>query len=372
MAGTFSNFVYGLNNARQQHRQDREDEWLRREREFQRQRQVEQDGRTQQEHDWKVEDRPEQARQLGLRGAILDQNWQAGDQTLQLNRHKIERLPIEAQQADELHGLNIQNTRQAMGVRASQEARANAQHRIRMELDQLGLDEERLAAEHRQFASAIASGARRFMMNGDTKELSQAWRTAMGSEGSGELVKTGANRYVLVDPDTGDEQEIGSRDDVFNVLSTFMQRPEAFLELRYQQQFGGGQTGKQPSAVQQSEYVRRNLPRQEGESDQQHALRAWMVSQQAKAKSPSAVYQEVLAARLHDGMKDNEVAEVDASARRIAELYAQHLQHGGQAPAEPRSGGSARIAQPQTQAEFDTLPSGTQFQAPDGSVRVKP
>lgn len=304
MAGIFKAFMQGKELSRSQRRQDADDEWTQDERQFQRGRQETGDERAAEVHSWDVEDRPEVALQLGLRGDALDQN-------VKLGRLHLDRAPTVFDQQDAQHELSMQQgrlgmnaTRQSMAHQGAAEGRAQQQHSNRMMLDKLRMDEATLQAEHNKFAHQIAGPVRRFMMTGETKGLGEAWRKAMGSDSQGELVKVGDDHYALMDPATGQQQDLGSRENVVNVMSSFMQRPDAYLALRHEQKFGGGQGAKQPAAVQEAEYVARLLPAMAGETDQQRRLRAYQMTQYKNMGRPEEVRAKI-ATEMVQGMSLN-------------------------------------------------------------------
>ncbi len=327
MANTFGNFMRGFEGARQQRRQDEEDAWRRQEREYLTGRRSVTDGREDTTWDQGQQDRQRTLsrddQEYPLRFRSLEQGVALGDLGLQADRFRVERQPVEAQQSDALFAENIAGQRQMRGIRGAQEGRANAAHRIQMEMAELGLDDARLQAEHRQFVQTIGGPARRFALTGDPAPLSEAWRSVTG--GDGNLVRQQDGSYAAVSAN-GEATPLGSREDVINALSMFAERPEAFLELRYQQQFGAGrQGGRQPAAIQEAEYIRSVLPRQEGESERDHAMRALDYRNRARTKPPEQEFREIMGRIIEQQSAMGGQADVEAAAAQARAIMSQSL-----------------------------------------------
>lgn len=75
---------------------------------------------------------------------------------------------------------------------------------------------------------------------------------------------------------------------------------------------------------------------------------------------------KVLADMKHSVMKDGVLTDVPVYTPE------QILQHSGLGKFVSGTSSPSNIAQPQSAAEFSALPSGTQFLAPDGTMRIKP
>lgn len=291
MAGIFGNFMQGYEGARRQHAEDENRRFLRDDRQYQqaeREYQTERRGVVDERQDLTFEQgQQDRTRTLArdeqeypLRLQSLRQGVEGAGYGLQVAKHQATRLPTEARQADELHGVRMAGARQQ-----------NAAASVQQKLAEMNLSEAELAREHRDFVRTIGAPARRFAITGDPKPLSDAWRSVTGGEG--ELVRLEDGRYAIETPGA-EPQVLGGREQVMNVLSTFSQQPEAYLDLQYQRAFGQNQAGRLPAAIQEAEYVRGMLPREEGESDQQHGLRSWMTANLKSATAPQEFYAQTL------------------------------------------------------------------------------
>lgn len=381
MAGIFGSFMRGFEGARSQRRQDEEDVYLRGERQYQAGRRGVMDEREDLGWTQGQEDRSRtlerDAQEYPIRFRSLVREDERGDIGLRADRFALDRQPVLARQADETHAENITSAKQMRSLRASQEGRASRAASIQNRLAEMQLSEAELAEQHRDFVRTIGAPARRFALTGDPAPLSQAWREV--TDGDGELVQLEDGSYAAISPTTG-EQKLGTRDEVLRALSMFATQPEAFLELRYQQAYGKN-TSEQPAAVQEAEYVRGILPKEEGETDQAHALRAWMTSNLRQAKAPQEFYAETLKSLLEnrDPMADAEKQKADfedakATADQLTEEYILRLSSGGGARGGLGSAMRQRDAGVDPQYENpqgDQPPSPGAVRAPDGYWYVR-
>lgn len=86
------------------------------------------------------------------------------------------------------------------------------------------------------------------------------------------------------------------------------------------------------------------------------------------------------AGTLGDIERDQAQAQADLIRARAAaardnaraDVYAAQADAGGFRPTKADAPEAPQIARPQSKADFDALPSGTQFIAPDGTLRIKP
>lgn len=426
MAGTFSNFMRGYEGARRQRFEDEDRQFQRAEREYMQGRRGVLDQR--QDVGWEQgqEDRSRMlerdAQEYPLRLRSLEQGVESGDLGLESQRFQVGRQPIEARYRDEAHTESMAGQRQGRGIRASQEARAQAQHRIQMEMAELGLDEAKLQREHQEFVRTIGGPARRFMMTGDPKPISEAWRQAIG--GDGELVQQKDGSYAAIAPNGEVMKSFGSREDVIDTLSMFASQPEAFLELRYQQATGQGRGGqRQPAAIQEAQFVAEILPRRQGESEREHMLRAYEITKLRNMERPEAARQRIAMELVRDASAmPGRQLDRDTIARQVDEImgviyggqettsYGLRDRYGDdpdvdpaadnliQEPQQPQRGGglfglrgamndvlrSRGWREPDagrgtggpvtvsTEAEYQRLPSGTRFIDPNGTIRIKP
>lgn len=302
---------------------------------------------------------------------VEDRDWQKyvrGAQK-QDRAFQLERRPIETQQRDQLHNLNVRGAQQGMNIRAAQEGRAAARDQMQMQMAELQLDDANLKREHRDFAAKIGAPARRFAITGDTKEISAVFREVAGGEG--ELVKKDDGTYAIATPEG--ETPIGTRDDVMNVLATFAQSPEAYLNLRYQAATGGVRNGgKLPASVQEIEYIAKRMPRLEGESDQDHFMRAAEFVKRTGVRDPEVEFRSTMLKIMDAQRAETGRADRDAAVEEARYIMGQKL-----SPSRP-GGGQARSAG-QTQddpIDVTTLaskpPPGTWVKLPNGNVMQIP
>lgn len=311
---------------------------------------------------WGAEDRPYlfQSLQDRAAGAGIDRK---------LKEHEYANLPEKERRQREVHDLNVQNTRQAMNVRAAQEGRLAALDQMRMQMAELGLDDARLQRDQRDFAAKIGDPARRFALTGDTKGISAAFREVTGGEG--ELVRKDDGSYAISSPEG--ETPIGTRNDVIRVLSTFSQSPEAYLNLQYQIATGAGRAGSaQPANVREIEYIAERMPRLEGESDQDHFMRAAEFVKRTGVRDPEVEFRSLML-KIMEGQRA-ETGKVDRDAALEEARYIM-----GQKLSPRQQGGGERRATGRTQddpIEVSTLssrpPPGTWVRLPDGNVAQVP
>lgn len=358
---SFGSFMRGMgagqaqqDRARQFQREEEDRAYQQGEREYQQQRRGVIDQRQDTTWDQSQADRVEDRDwQRYMRGAQREDR----DYTLQ-------RRPIEAQQKDAAHDLNMQSTRQAMGIRGAQAQRSAQADSIKLQMAELGLDEAQLVRQHREFAAKIGGPARRFAMTGDTRELSAVWREAVG--GDGELVQKQDGTYVIASPTQG-EQPIGSRDDVITALSTFSQSPEAYLTLQHQLATGIGQRGQRaPAAVETLEYYARRMPQRQGESDEDYFARVSGAANQAKSR-PEQERFEALMQRI---MSTQEVPDPQAAAVQAREIMNTPFRD--RMPATSGQRGQSQDNPVDAQSLSSRPPPGTWVRLPSGAVMQVP
>jgi hypothetical protein len=309
MAGIFGSFMRGYEGARGQLRDDEEQRYLRGEREYQGERRGVLDQR--QDVGWE-QGQEDRARDLGrdereypLRFQALEQGVEAGGLGLEQARFQVARQPIEAQQGDEAHALNIRSAQQGMNLRGAAEGRAQAQHRIQMEMAELGLDEARLQAEYTQFRNQLAPAARQFVMRNDPKAIEDFWNSTLGKDNPIQIIQAEDGSYASQPVGGGPAQKIGSREDVLRMVDAFSRSPTAYLDTLHGLTFGGGRGGRgggaPPAAIQEAEYVASLLPALPGESAQDRMLRAYEISKYKGMERPEDARRRI-AAEVAKGM----------------------------------------------------------------------
>ena len=302
---------------------------------------------------------------------VEDRGWQQYMRGAQKEdrAYQLERRPIEAQQKDDAHALNMRNVQQSMGIRASQEGRSAALDQMRMQMAELGLDDAKLQRDQRNFAAKIGGPARRFAMTGDTKDISAAFREVTGGEG--ELVRKDDGSYAISSPEG--ETPIGTRDDVMRVLSTFSQSPEAYLNLQYQIATGAGRAGSaQPANVREIEYIAERMPRLEGESDQDHFMRAAEFVKRTGVRDPEVEFRSLMLKIMEGQRAATGKVDRDAALEEARYIMGQKLSPRQQGGGERRATGRTQDDPIDVSTLSSRPPPGTWVRLPDGNVAQVP
>lgn len=308
MAGIFGNFMRGYEGARGQLRDDEEQRYLRGERAYHGERRGVLDQR--QDVGWEQgqEDRSRELtrdqEEYPLRRRALEQGVESGDLGLRAARFNVDRQPVQAQQEDARFAEDIAGSRQMRGMRGAAEGRAQQQHRIQMEMAELGLDEARLQAEYTQFRNQLAPAARQFVMRNDPKAIEDFWNSTLGRDNPIQIIQAEDGTYLSQPAAGGEPQPIGTREDVLRMVDAFSRSPTAYLDTLHGLTFGGGrgQGGRAaPAAIQEAEYVASLLPALPGESQQDRMLRAYEISKYKGMERPEDARRRI-AAEVAKGM----------------------------------------------------------------------
>lgn len=299
MAGIFGNFMRGYEGARRQLSEDEERRYLAQERQYQQERRGVLDERDDVVWDQGQEDRARglerDAAEYPLRFRSLEQGVESGDLGLQSARFAVGRQPIEAQQADELHGLNVQGAQQGMRMRASAEGRAAEMHRIQREMADLGLDEARLQAQYTQFRNQLGPAARQFVMRNDPKAIEDFWNSTLGAENPIRIIQAEDGTYLSQPAAGGEPQPIGTREDVIRMVDAFSRSPTAYLDTLHGLTMGARGGRGTPAAIQEAEYVAQLLPEVPGESPRDRMLRAYEISKYRGMERPEDARRKIAA-----------------------------------------------------------------------------
>lgn len=380
MAGIFGNFMRGYEGARRQLTEDEERRYLAQERAYHGERRGVIDQREDLGWEQGQEDRARglerDAQEYPLRFRSLEQGVESGDLGLQSARFAVGRQPIEAQQADELHGLNVQGAQQGMRMRASAEGRAAEMHRIQREMAELGLDEAQLQAQYTQFRNQLGPAARQFVMRNDPKAIEDFWNSTLGAENPIRIVQSEDGTYASVPAAGGEPQPIGTREDVLRMVDAFSRSPTAYLDTLHGLTVGGLGGGRgTPAAIQEAEYVASLLPELPGESPRDRMLRAYEISKYRGMERPEDARRKI-ASEIAQSMTTM-TGQIDPAALRervdqiMGAVYGDQQTAGLGAAMRGQSGAPQQPSAPQ-QAQPDGAPpvQGAR-QAPDGNWYVQ-
>lgn len=259
MAGIFQSMLHGMNQARGERRQRREDEYIAGERAYQQQRR----GVTDQ---WQDEDRAyevgiqrplkTESAQLGVEQQRFDvgrqpvlaaqqdakhqQGMVAGELANQASRFSLGRMPVEARQKDQRFGVEMQGAQQGNVMRALQIGSAERAAQIEAAQQPGKLDEIRLERERKATLDAVAKSGQQFMltgMQGDKQRaaqiINQTWAQATNDpDGDAGVRVNEQGQYYLEGPDGRPALMLGDEDQVMQYAFQFLSDPSAFAQSR--------------------------------------------------------------------------------------------------------------------------------------------
>lgn len=266
MAGIFQSMLYGMNQARGEQRQRREDEYVEGERAYQQQRRGVTDARedaswqdSREDRAYEVDvQRPLQTEsaQLGVQSqrfavgrqpieaaqtdAKFQQGMEAGALSNQAARFSVSRMPIEARQQDARFGMDMQGAQQGLVARQLQIGSAQRAAQIEEAQQPDKLDEIRLERERKAAMDALAKAGQRFMvtgMQGKKQEaaqlINQTWAEATNDpDGDAGVRVDEQDRYYLEGPDGKPVLMLGDEDQVMQYAFTFLSDPVTFAQSR--------------------------------------------------------------------------------------------------------------------------------------------
>lgn len=266
MAGIFQSMLYGMNQARAEQRQRREDEFVEGERAYQQQRR----GVTDQREDTSWQDSREdrayevgvqrplqtESAQLGVQSqrfavgrqpveaqqqdAKFQQGMEAGALSNQAARFGVARMPVEARQQDARFGMEMQGAQQGIVARQLQIGSAQRAAQIEAAQQPDKLDEIRLERERRGAMDALAKAGQQFVltgMQGDKQRaaqiINQTWAQATDDpDGDAGVRVNEQGKYYLEGPDGRPVLMLGDEDQVMQYAFQFLSDPATFAQSR--------------------------------------------------------------------------------------------------------------------------------------------
>lgn len=266
MAGIFQSMLYGMNQARAEQRQRREDEYVEGERAYQQQRRGVTDAREDTSWQDSREDRAyevgvqrplqTESAQLGVQSqrfavgrqpveaqqqdAKFQQGMEAGALSNQAARFSVARMPVEARQQDARFGMEMQGAQQGIVARQLQIGSAQRAAQIEAAQQPDKLDEIRLERERRGAMDALAKAGQQFVltgMKGDKQRaaqiINQTWAEATDDpDGDAGVRVNEQGKYYLEGPDGRPVLMLGDEDQVMQYAFQFLSDPVTFAQSR--------------------------------------------------------------------------------------------------------------------------------------------
>lgn len=416
MAGIFQSMLYGMNQARAEQRQKREDEYIEGERAYQQERRGVVDSREDQTWADSREDRTyliETLRPMETESARLD---------LQSKSWEVNRQPIEAAQRDQQFDVQMESARQGIVAGELQIGSARRAAQIEEAQQPAKLEEIQMERARRMALDELAKTGQQFMLAGQqgkkqdaAQMLNQLWaRVTNDPDGDAGVRVNDQGGYYIEGPDRQPVLMLGDEDKALEYAFTFLSDPatfgqswqgiqaaraqaaakEAEARATYPQRFvetmqqpdgtvamvdrvtgtarpvtdaqgrpvqgtvqGAG--GSIPAKLQVAQAYLQNMQRRPGESEGDAWIRAFHESNQRSEVSPTAAARDFYASTLRAltqnayGTRGQEAAL--QTAAQMTQEYMQRFYPGAELPLEDLA-----------QIEADMVPAQPQQQSASG------
>lgn len=362
MTGIVQSMLGGMRMAREERRQEEEDEYIKSEREYSAGRRKVKDGR---EDETYGDSRVDRAHEVGVMRPMQTRSLELG---LKGQEFTTDRLPVEAQQQDETFGEDItarrfsnarapvvarqQDAAHMESIKSSQHNRAisgkqaeqqTERHLFEMDerekgaklndiLQELQMDQATMQREVANAQKGFVAAAGKFRVSRDPREFTKWYNEEVADGNTIELTQDTDGAWVMT-PKFGEPTKIGDANAVMEYART-LTHPEVFIEsmAKNRRLSGYGADGeKLPADLQKVEAIYERLDQREGESENQRWMRAWEKSTNSRGKSPEEAvanfYQSILRALVKPDVMGRVSPEnakaAEKEATRMAVEYAQ-------------------------------------------------
>jgi len=227
MAGIFGGYLSGVRAAREQRRQDTEDAYLANERAYQQRRRGVIDERSDLTFEQGQTDRTERlTREAEDRDRLVNVERPRADRLADMTERaaarKEARAPIEDAREDQRFLWEMDKNE-----------RSKRESALRMQAEQYGLDEKRIAAEARAAAAAFRPVLAAYVRTGDPRVV-VGWANQTVAKDDPITIDQNEDGTWFFKSKSGQPQTLGTADDVIRV-ARMMTNPDVFLEMQASQ-----------------------------------------------------------------------------------------------------------------------------------------
>jgi hypothetical protein len=227
MAGIFGGYLSGLEAARRHRQQDAESAYLANERVYQQQRRGIVDERADTVYEQGQEDRTGRlAREAEDRNRLVSVERPRADRIADMTEREAQRkearAPVREQQEDQKFLWEL-----------DKHERGKRESALRMQAEQYGLDEKRVAAEARAAAAAFRPVLADYARTGDPRVVAE-WANQTVAKDDPITIDQNEDGTWFFKSESGQPQTLGTADDVIRV-ARMMTNPDVYLEMQASQ-----------------------------------------------------------------------------------------------------------------------------------------